>query len=157
MNLLRLQKLILLPEASVHNPDIGQERASIFAGLLPEAGSTHSPRDPGCDREILERIVHKMRKRIIGLGASHPTSRARASRLGKRLYSRRPAPNAQRLHPARVARSEKKSYGSCGISVRRPSRETEDYTVGLSSITLVDLIIEPKEENRKARAYCFLF
>ena len=30
--------------------------------------------------------------------------------------------------------------------------ETEDYTVDLSNVTLLDLIIEPDKENRKARA-----
>src|SRR5229473_6297964 len=32
------------------------------------------------------------------------------------------------------------------------TRETEDYTVDLSNVTLLDLIIEPDKENSKARA-----
>ena len=32
------------------------------------------------------------------------------------------------------------------------TRETEDYAVELSNVTLLDLIIEPDKENRKARA-----
>ena len=32
------------------------------------------------------------------------------------------------------------------------TRETEDYAVDLSNVTLLDLIIEPDKENRKARA-----
>ena len=31
-------------------------------------------------------------------------------------------------------------------------RETEDYSVDLSGVTMLDLIIEPDKENRKARA-----
>jgi hypothetical protein len=32
------------------------------------------------------------------------------------------------------------------------TRETEDYAVELSNVTLLELIIEPDKENRKARA-----
>jgi hypothetical protein len=32
------------------------------------------------------------------------------------------------------------------------TREVEDYAVDLSNVTLLDLIIEPDKENRKARA-----
>jgi hypothetical protein len=32
------------------------------------------------------------------------------------------------------------------------TRETEDYAVDLSNVTLLDLIIEPDKENSKARA-----
>jgi hypothetical protein len=32
------------------------------------------------------------------------------------------------------------------------TRETEDYTVELSNVTLLELIIDPDKENRKARA-----
>jgi len=32
------------------------------------------------------------------------------------------------------------------------TRETEEYAVDLSNVTLLDLIIDPDKENRKARA-----